>query len=434
MLIKSNPPRAVEPTPVEQVSMEDIDHVISTYELQGVVTSIESLHNEIVHANDIATSTEQLALVLEGIMELSITDAALIQVVGDIAGASCGVDGSAFTPSMEDAEEGVPLGQKIKAILNQIAAFIRKVFAQIKMYIAHQFSKSHRIAKKYETLGESIRNYDFTKATEIDMRDVAGTKGGLLGVGKALPVMTEAMNRCFLGGSQVFTAQVQCIEAVEAGGLAAYPTAATKVIETLKSVAGGYSADPHHATVMGESYSGLYSVSEILIGGDKVSVYVPSLDYVIKDSMYDALFQASIEMERTEPAATDMTKFKISHQLVKDVFDALRPVVDVLTNPSSPTGFNMILKGVEAKGDELDKWLHKQVTLPPEQQARSGELVRFYRMAGAKIAHSQLRSLIHTHHHFQRVLQIVIDYMDQCLTKATPQAVKPEQTAMPATA
>lgn len=422
MLIKSKTPRTLD-VPLGVVSMEDIDHVIHTYELQGVVASVESLHDEIVHAGDIVSSVENLALVLEGIQEYSMTDTALVQVVGDVAGASCGIDGSHFTPSMEDQNEGKPLGEKIKAILNQIAAFLRKVYAQIKMYIAHQFSKSHRIAKSYESLGEKIKVYDFTRAEEIEMRDLQGAKGGLMGVARELAYFKEQVVRCSLNSMSILTQQVYLITAVTGSGLDKYPAQHAHLVQACATAAQGYTSM--------ETAAAKQAVSKTMLGGGHVEVTMASehAGTVSADSFKQA-FDASVSVNqnRADASMPAMSKFKITHQLMKDIFDSMREVMDHLTNPDQ--GWIKTLKGVDEICVDMDQRLHKELANPSERMQQSEELMLFYRVAATNISHGQLKDMIHMHHYFQRVLQIVISYMESCLEKSMPKA-EPAKPAQP---
>jgi hypothetical protein len=421
MLIKSKNPVTLD-VPVATVSMEDIDHVMHAYELEGVVTSVESLHDEIVHAGDIVSSIENLSLVLEGIQEYSMTTAALVQVVGDVAGASCGVEGSHFTPSMEAEEEGVPLGQKIKAILNQIAAWLRKIYAQIKMYIAHQFSKSHRIAKSYESLGEKIKAYDFTRAEEIEMRDLPGAKGGLVGLARALAPFSETIGRSVNGGMMVLKSQFDLLETVR-HNFDLYPRGHGLVVQATDAAAQGLTSMDTEAASM--------AVSPTILGGGHLEVIRASAHQsTTSPESFKQAFAASVRINqnRIDAQQPGMTKIKPSHQILKDIFDAMRADMDALCNPTGT--YARGLKDVDERCMAADKELHEMLKKAESMLDVDDEMIAFFRTAAVGISHGQIKDLIHAHHYFQRVMQVVISYLNSCMDKAAPK-VEPTKPAQP---
>lgn len=149
---------------------QEAEAVADTYEGLAQVLDIENSLSDAKQASDVAMGLENLNLVLESLKDLDINDVALIQVVGDIAGASSGLPGSFFTPAMEDMEDGEATAeQKSTSIMEKIAEIIKYVIEKISAFIAWAAEKFRR---GYRDLKEAASGLKGMVGRKMEMRKI----------------------------------------------------------------------------------------------------------------------------------------------------------------------------------------------------------------------------------------------------------------------
>lgn len=115
---------------------------------------------DVNHANDVSMGLESLQAVMESIGELDISDISMIQVIGDIAGASSGgLSGHLFTPAMEATDDGgSSAGDKAKNISAKISEMIKMIMAKIKQFVEWLVARGQADFKVLQTAGARVAN------------------------------------------------------------------------------------------------------------------------------------------------------------------------------------------------------------------------------------------------------------------------------------
>lgn len=118
-------------------SEQEAEAVSNTYEGLAQVLDIDNSLADVKHATDVATGLENLQAVLESIQELDAGDIAMVQIIGDIAGASSGgLSGALFTPAMEAVDDGDSSAKdKAASIAAKIGEMIKLIIEKIKQFV-----------------------------------------------------------------------------------------------------------------------------------------------------------------------------------------------------------------------------------------------------------------------------------------------------------
>jgi len=151
----------------------EADAVANTYEGLAQVLDIENCLTDAKQAEDVAVGLENLSLVLESLKELDATDIALVQVIGDIAGASSGISGAVFTPALESSAvmnvEQVSTSDKSQAIIDKIKQMIAYVVEKIKAFIAWAIEK---FRNGFKHLKETVSAFKHMVGRSADSRKI----------------------------------------------------------------------------------------------------------------------------------------------------------------------------------------------------------------------------------------------------------------------
>ncbi len=141
-------------------SEQETEAVSNTYEGLAQMLDIDTALNDTAHATDVAVGLENLQLVLESIQELDGNDIALVQVIGDIAGASSGgLNGALFTPAMEAVDDGgSSASDKAKNIATKITEMIKLIIAKIQQFIEWVISKAKVGLEVLKKAGDRVAN------------------------------------------------------------------------------------------------------------------------------------------------------------------------------------------------------------------------------------------------------------------------------------
>lgn len=139
-------------------SEHEAEAVENTYSGLAQVLDIENSMGDVSHATDVAVGLENLQIVLESIKELDINDVAMIQVIGDIAGASSGgLPGAMFTPAMESVDDtGASAGEKAKSIGVKIGEMIDTIIEKIRAFIKWMVERLGGGLKALKEAGELL--------------------------------------------------------------------------------------------------------------------------------------------------------------------------------------------------------------------------------------------------------------------------------------
>lgn len=136
----------------------EAEQVHDTYQSLADVLDIEKGLSEVDQANDISEGLESLQIVLESLSELDATDVALIQVLGDIAGATAGVSGVFFTPAMEDMnDDGPSAGDKAKAISARVHEMLKKLYERLVQFAKYIQAKVNEAMSGINGMVEDAR-------------------------------------------------------------------------------------------------------------------------------------------------------------------------------------------------------------------------------------------------------------------------------------
>ena len=161
--------------------------VADTYEGLAQVLDIEGSLSDAHQASDVALGLESLSIVLENLKELDGTDLAMIQVIGDIAGASSGMNGAYFTPAMEDMEDdGVSPEDKSASIMEKIAEIIKYVIEKINKFIAWAMEKFRVGFKNMKEAGANLKGLVGRQMEVRKINKVRERLGGMIEMAKGI--------------------------------------------------------------------------------------------------------------------------------------------------------------------------------------------------------------------------------------------------------
>ena len=152
--------------------------VADTYEGISKALDIDSNLDDAGHATDVAAALENLHFIMENFPEMDVTSMALVQVIGDIAGAgSGGMDGRHFTAAMEAYDGSTNslttvenAGGKAEQIIAKIEEIIAYVIAKIKEFIAWVIQK---FQNGYKHLKEAAVNLKHIVGRSMDNRSIS---------------------------------------------------------------------------------------------------------------------------------------------------------------------------------------------------------------------------------------------------------------------